>query len=588
MPPPGRNAPCLCGSGRKYKHCCGKQAPGSTAGAATWEADLVPIPISLGDDRDARPAALMIVRGDQVLQHDLLARPPAEPADIAALIGEAVRVTALRDGAPARVLVRHPVVATALRAALPDTDVAAGPLPGLDAAAGSLVSHMTGSSAPPPRGFSMPGTWRGWGLPAALIGEIFQAAARFHRARPWQFIGNEELMEFQAGAPRPWTLQVLGAAAEEFGLVLYEHRRDMERLLRARSPREGFGAIRGIMISLTLDRREDLPHAMRKEILAAGWEVAATDAYPVLLALNTPGGGLTERQGADLVAALTVVAKVAEGAREDASQGGRGPARPLGLTRALAEGAGAEPAAAVESGDSESLEADVGALLQRFEVWLDGSRLSERTRRRDLMNAELLLDFLSGTEGIPLRAMTEYDLRVFLHDWCIRKVRMPRADQRGVPVSLKRFFGFAAESLGVGFPWAAELLADRAEYEVRLASFPGGFFWDEAVQAWQAEVTYVLAALELIPDEHMAGGERWGDTMGLVELGLHRELRRRWLLWRDEVIESGIDEPAEVRKELLRRQRAWEKQPQAGQGGLAPVQAVLKERADPSRPLDGR
>jgi hypothetical protein len=65
--------------------------------------------------------------------------------------------------------------------------------------------------------------------------------------------------------------------------------------------------MRSAVLSLTFDRRADLPPRMRKEILAAGWEVAGPDAYPSLIAINTPGGGVIAAQGADLAAALRAV-----------------------------------------------------------------------------------------------------------------------------------------------------------------------------------------------------------------------------------------------------------------------------------------
>ena len=129
----------------------------------------------------------------------------------------------------------------------------------------------------------------------------------------------------------------------------------------------------------------------------------------------------------------------------------------------------------------------------------------------------------------------------------------------------------------VFFPWAIPILADRARFEERLETFPGGFFWDHAVRDWQAEVTLELAARELLPENGMAGGGEWGESMGMVEYRLNRELQRRWLLWRDEVIGSGVVDPAQARKELIRRQRSWEKSPHPAHGA-SPVEAVLWER----------
>src|SRR5512145_1779892 len=39
MPTPGRNDPCPCGSGRKFKRCCGAASERPAAGASYTEAD---------------------------------------------------------------------------------------------------------------------------------------------------------------------------------------------------------------------------------------------------------------------------------------------------------------------------------------------------------------------------------------------------------------------------------------------------------------------------------------------------------------------------------------------------------------------
>jgi hypothetical protein len=622
--PPGRNSPCPCGSGRKYKRCCGSeeqsrpalrlipggaaagtpdQPGGASPGSRPWEVDLIPVPVSLGDDRDARPGIVLVVADDLVLHQNVLPHPPSEPGAIAEALASALRATAHASGAiPSAIQVRGTLLATALAGCdLPGT----GPispektLPGVDRAAKSLLGFLTGKTDRVTR-LSGGQTWRSWGLPAPLISELFRAAAAFYRAAPWRALENEDLLRFESGGTA-WSLCVMGAAGEEFGLALYEDRRDFERLIRAASPVKGFRAIRGMMLTVSFDRRQDLPAPMRKEILAAGWEVAAPDAYPVLMALNTPGGGVSEALARQVAAGLRAVAgfatrhgselrrgragryrwtdadsgatvSVALASRPDISQA------PDPLTPALPEGPGAAPAAALAEVEPEALGRGYHALVKEFEALLAGSGLTERTTRRHGMNAELLLDFLSGTQGIPLHAMTEFDLRLFLHDWCLRKVSAPKTLLRGIPLSIKRFLGFVALRDQVFFPWAFPILADRAGFEERLETFPGGFFWDEAVRDWQDEVRLDLTARELLPGTGMAGGGEWGETMGIVEYRLRRELGRRWLLWRDEVIGTGVADPEAVRKELIRRQRSWETAPHPAHGGTSPVEVVAGER----------
>jgi len=625
--PPVRNDPCPCGSGRKYKRCCwpkdrassslrlqpGSGAPAASVGpadapapSAAWEVDLVPVPITFASEADARPAALLVVCDGFVLHHDIVASAPAEAAAVAALLAEAIRATAERVGAPPQVLVRLPAVAAALRnAALPGApQVSAAPLRELDPAAADLISHLSGAPKDRPIGMSRPETWKGWGLGGALIADLFRAAAAFHRAKPWRSLENEDVLRLAAPSGTVWTACVLGAGGEQFGLVLYADPRDFQRLTRVREPRKGLRAMRSAVLALTFDRREDLPPRGRKEILAAGWEVAAPDAYPVLVALNTPGGGVTAAQGADLLVGLRAVPAFVEQSRTELQRRsgrqirwrdpGTGaditlprhaeraglPPRPEVLNAAGPTGPGAAPEAAFDRHDTEGLLRHAEPLLDAFAAALVASGLSARVAQRHTANAALLVDFLAGDECIPLHAMTEYDLRVFLHDWCLRKVLDSATEMRALPVSLKRFFAFVAERERVVFPWAAEILADRAKFEARLQSVPGQFFFDASVREWQAEVTTDLSDREFLPDGFMGDGGAWGETMGAVEAGLYRELQRRWLVWRDEVIASGVVEPVDVRKALLRRQRTWEARPHKLCGGATAVAAVRRERKE--------
>ena len=87
-----------------------------------------------------------------------------------------------------------------------------------------------------------------------------------------------------------------------------------------------------------------------------------------------------------------------------------------------------------------------------------------------------------------------------------------------------------------------------------------------------------LSERDLLPGSEMADGGVWGETMGEVQWTLHRELQRRWLIWRDEVIAAGTVAPDDVRKALGERQRAWESTPHKGCGGATPVAAVARER----------
>ena len=189
-----------------------------------------------------------------------------------------------------------------------------------------------------------------------------------------------------------------------------------------------------------------------------------------------------------------------------------------------------------------------------------------------------IIEFLAYVEQTPLAASTEYDLRTFLYDWFPRKVRIPPDEAPGLLVALKRWFAHLARERGIEFPWAAAILADRDGFDERVRTFPGGFFWDEAVQVWQAAASADLDARLLLHDRRLGDAEQWGDTMGPVEYGLRHELQRRWLIWRDEVVRSGTTGPADVRAALVRRQREWEAAPHPEHGGWTVVEVVAEER----------
>lgn len=122
----------------------------------------------------------------------------------------------------------------------------------------------------------------------------------------------------------------------------------------------------------------------------------------------------------------------------------------------------------------------------------------------------------------------------------------------------------------------------------RWESFPGGFFWDEGVDEWKSELYANLYARVLL-HETRAGGQKqveWGGDdgmMGPVEAELAVALQRLWLLWREEEILRGRTSPEALRAVLVPRQREWERTPNELADGVAPFEAVARERAERAR-----
>jgi SEC-C motif-containing protein len=332
----GRNAPCPCGSGRKYKHCCqasdlaalaesSAQLPfdatrldahvrAAASRAGSWQVEAVPVPIAIDNERNARPVAVLIVADGYVLHSRLRARLGGEADDVAAALELGIGVAARRvDAYPPVIEVRHADVAEALRARLQTRTMAVhvrDPLPELQELATSLSEHVTGQAAWPPACASY--NWAAWSLPHALVGELFVASASYWRAAPWRILTNLQAPRVtmpggDSSDSREWTACVLGNGGAEFGLALYSDELDLFRMHPTADPGHAFAGARGRVISLTFDSSTNVPRAVRADVARAGWRLADADAFPLLITVNTPGGGISQRDARDLCVLLELL-----------------------------------------------------------------------------------------------------------------------------------------------------------------------------------------------------------------------------------------------------------------------------------------
>ena len=620
----GRNDPCPCGSGRKYKHCClpleqadrggvhrGPEVRRAAKGDV-WQIDMVPLTAWITAEPDARPTAVLVVADGFVIHAETLARPSAEPEDVARTLADELRQAAVRLAKfPQVVLVRHeqlaPMIAAHLRASGREATVRVGDLSQLDQAARELNRAMSGGGdVPPAVPVASTVTWAAWGLPRQWCRELFEAAAALYGAAVWEHLWDSDLLEVSLPSGRGWWVLVLGKAGQEFGLSLFRDPEDPVRLHRCDGT-DITGVLRGTALSLLFVPPKELPPPMRREVARAGWPVAGPKAFPLLLAFNTLGGGISRRDADDLVAAVRAVAAFGERHGEQLrdtyeetlfEHEATGATIRLGSTaegRDLPqfedihpgnpEGPGADPAAAltdIEEDPDDALDRAMQTVVA-FEQALRQQGLSEPTVQRHTDNAVSLVNFLVMYQGVPLAAMHEFDLRLFLYEWYPRKVVTTLTRARSLLTSLRRLFRFL-EGEGLRFRWAAPLLRDRQTFERRWSSCPGHLWWDEGVAEWRSEEWAQLRARLMLHAETLGEGETWGQQMGPVEAILDRELQRRWLLWRDELLAQGVNDPAELLASLTRRQRAWESRPHPVHGGKTPVEAILAEREGTTKP----
>jgi hypothetical protein len=592
------------------------------AGAVVWEADIVPLPGGIKGDPASRLAVLLVAADGFIILSDALNRPSPEVEPMAEVLALAIFASGEEVGRlPERIVVRDPEVAEALarqlaartgngdpeHAAMPVVE--AGYLPGVDQAAFALVEEATGHAGrclP-----SCPDTWGGWDLPDEAVAALFRLAAAYYRAAPWRDATDSDAIEAVMPAGHAWTAVVLGNGGQEFGLGLYSVAGDYWAMFDEEEPPEAFEDLEGRILSLTFDAGGDIPRAMRREVAAAGWEVASAEAYPRIATVNSPAGGLRHRDREDLAALLSAVPrfveehakKLAEGQEIDAWRDGetgivlavRTPDDSAGshvlwdlmegLEPGCAEGPGAEPEAVLLETQSVWEDPDAfrdreAEVVERYGQHLAGEEgLSKAAVQKHESTATLFVDYLAG-HGVPVRAVHEYDLRDFLFDWYPRKVREPESYRKALPGSLARFFDYLADEEEIVCPWARAILADRQALLECWKGAPGGFFWDPGVSDWRAEQTEELFHRLLLPDSVLDEEENefWGATMGIDEARLHGELCRRWLLWRDELLRAGADDSMALAVQLVARQEEWQRSPHPDFEGKSPIEVIRGER----------
>ena len=583
-----------------------------------WEAGVIPLAGGIASDPTARLAAVLIVADGFILHGDAVSHPPAEIDGIAAIMAGAVHAVVARGAArPPEIRVRHAEIADALAPLLSGAGIVvthALQLPMLEDAATSMVQAMGGFDEQLPL-VSMPNTWKAWGLPDHLISDLFFAAKAFYLAQPWAHLTDEQLLTLDLANGGSWTASVMGNAGQEFGLALYEDSEDVGRIFSARGAREAFMAMRSAVLSLTFSSRPDLPKPMQREVARSGWVIAGPRAYPILWTLNTPGGCITSARMLALTTSLHAVARFATtnsnrlatpGAGEvgldwrDAESGtvvhrlpGAGPVTrsiwepPDSLTPSLPEGPNANALAATDDDTGEMSEKEQ-KLLERFRQRMLVTGGSANRLTSDMESVRLFIIAMTQYQDIPLTAVTEYDLRVFLYDWFPRKVMRGKTAAMQIRGSLRRFFDFLSQDAGIVYPWASAILRDRARYEERWETFPGGFIWDAGVSEWRGELYADLDERAMLPADALADVGQWGDTMGVKEARLHSRLQREWLVWRDELIRAGITDVRQVRAELVIRQQEWERRRRTDLDGQSVSQVVARERLKQSDKASGK
>jgi hypothetical protein len=601
-----RNAPCPCGSGKKYKSCClpsdqhaataRRSAPFRAAlEHGVWQADVLPMPVSYEKQPRARPTATFVVGGEVVLGIDADVEPLGELAEIAQRLERSVRrAVEAAGGSPEILQVRWPEIAASMGERLADLAIRVEPvasLAELEVPARAMIREVAHFPGWPP--VSNPDSWHAWGLPVRTIAGLFDALATFHDTAPWRWTDGDPIVCTLPDGAR-WYASVMGSGGEEYGLVLTAELKDYELL--ATGLISALGWFEGRVISVGYAEADEQPRKVRREIASAGWRVAAPHAFPVLIPMNTPAGGISRRDADGMISILEAISAYT-GQRDDflarqegAAHGWTDPRTgvvvreqtavapvwpvPDRLAPAGATGPGARTDFALPlTAGMFGFEAEERERIRRFEESLRDEGLAYSTIRKHASNAALWIEFLVNVSGVPSGAASEEDLRVFLYGWYAEH---ERSDSQGTSMlgSLRRFFDHIGAEAGIEYPWAAPLLADRAALTARIDSRrdcldPGD---------WRGELGRDLWSRLLIPDARLGPRGEWRADPGPLEAALHFVLVRRWTTWRDALIREGIDRPDELRERLIERQREWERRPESITGRRTVIEAIRLER----------
>jgi len=630
MSSPNRNDPCPCGSGTKYKACClerdraadralalvgaapprAGEEPWNPAvrAAEVWEADVVPLNTRFHDDPEACPAIAVVGAATYLVHGEVLRNRPFGLAARAQEVANAVLAAARRVGVlPPELHVRDQALARELAPELAPRGIAVrmARMPDLDEAIAGSLRELSGERG----GVAVtPGRWAETEATREELAALHAAAAAFHRAAPWRLAGDDMpfRVEFDDGGGDLYAA-VMGNAEIDVGLALYS---DLDDYLEIQGDDldayEQVERMAGWALSLTYDRDRRLSRAMRREVTAAGWEVAAPGAFPLLFGIRVPGYRVTAEHVTRMTRAIAAVLRQVCGAdaaralddpRARAHAIGRPgmdrPARlwaPLHVCHPIGPvGRNADPEAAIDPDGWAGFDRARWDLpfiaedrrVDRFAAWLEKQPLSKAARRRHLRNARVWSSYVAANARTAA-AVTEYDLRTYLYDWFPRRETVARDVEKALPESLGVFFGWLKARQGIRYPWAAAVLEEFEGVRLARAPAPVGHFWEEEVMNWRAQLWGDLDGRVMIPDTELPRTPNgWPPVTNAEVTRLRGELQRRWLIWYDEVVRAGIASPPEVWEALVARQRAWEDAPHPGLKGRTPRDAVLHQEANP-------
>jgi hypothetical protein len=567
---------------------------------SVWQVAVFPLDVQIGDRPHARPTLTVVTSAGRMLNSRVAPDPLGELYAIAEHIEDVVAEAARAHGRwPAIVVVADEAIAIALveRYAPRDVAVGLGPVPECHLAGLAVREQLTGNSRWPVT--SVPASWFAWGLPEDWIACFFDAAAKLYHARVRELLtGGSPVTITLTGTTGIgwWTMKPSVREDGSLELGFFTNSADIE----VPATGDGVPAWSGRVLLLTFQKRERLPEPMHREIVSSGWPVAGRGAWPLLLTVNTPAGGLSRRLGDELVSMLEALARFIDAKRDDLEpRSGRRPVHwadgqavvwyklpgpfkwpvPARLEPSLPAGPGADPLAEqAPQAEAGTLPPEAEPLIDAFRSTLEATGIRPLTVQRHVDNASAFVEFLSLGE-VPLAAATERDLRRLLYDWYPRRVRT-EVRREAVRTSLRKFFRWLEDAHAIACPWAWSILDDGMSFLMRSGDAPRVHAPADEVAEWENDMRIDLERRAMMPGARIDDHNEWDPQPGTIEFSLFRRLERLWMIWRDERIRAGVTDPAALQAELLARQAEWTGSPPDAEFADRSVrQIVLDERA---------
>jgi hypothetical protein len=261
----------------------------SDAGQVEWVGGLVSLPayVTGEDEGPYRPETLLWMIPDGPVLGTAMFKPGEGVTHVVDHFHETTRKPMVgRAHVPSRVRVESPEVAAQLRASLRTaTDVICAPTPEIDAIVASMREHLDAHDA------DEPPTHFGPGITPDAMASFFRASARLFRAAPWIVIPDDASVlrvTIDSLGVRDAVLSVIGQLGESLGFLLFASVHDYEEYLDAAECMKPGDESPQLSphYALNFDRGAELDPALRKEIATHGWEVAAPNAYPWLIAVD--------------------------------------------------------------------------------------------------------------------------------------------------------------------------------------------------------------------------------------------------------------------------------------------------------------